>query len=45
MERRQFFKNIGNLGALSAGAAALSVFSQQAMLIYLLPMGVREVMP
>ena len=30
MERRQFFKNIGNLGALSAGAAALSVFSQQA---------------
>ena len=30
MKRRQFFKNIGNLGALSAGAAALSVFSQQA---------------
>ena len=30
MERREFFKNIGNLGALSAGAAALSVFSQQA---------------
>ena len=30
MKRREFFKNIGNLGALSAGAAALSAFSQQA---------------
>ena len=30
MERRQFFKNIGNLGALSASAATLGLLSEKA---------------
>ena len=31
MERRQFFKNIGNLGALSASAATLGLLSEKAL--------------
>lgn len=30
MKRRQFFKNVGTLGAFSAGAAALNLFSETA---------------
>ena len=30
MKRRDFFKNVGNLGALSAGYTALSLFAEDA---------------